>query len=94
MIGLVLEFAISVRFHPLYNAVFHTKAHSVSTVLLGDKKVIEDLASMNHSLTRLYLHSAGQWDDMYSDRQRLRKEICKLLHGIGMKTDDNGFPIS
>ena len=86
MIGLVLEFAISVRFHPLYNAVFHTKAHSVSTVLLGDKKVIEDLASMNHSLTRLYLHLAGQWEDVYSDRQRLRKKICKLMHG----RDENG----
>ena len=82
MVGLVLEFTISVRFHPLSDAVFHTEAHSVSTVLLGDqKKVIEDLASMNHSLTRLYLHSAGQWDDMYSDRQRLRKEICKPMHG-------------
>ena len=68
MVGLVLEFAISVRFHPLSDAVFHTEDHSVSTVLLGDqKKVIEDLASMNHSLTRLYLHSDGQWDDMYSD---------------------------
>jgi hypothetical protein len=42
--------------------------------------VTEDLASMNHSLTRLYLHSAGQYDDMYSDRQRLRKEICKPMH--------------
>ena len=45
------------------------------------KKVIEDLASINHSLTRLYLHSAGQWDDMYTDRQRLQKEICKRMHG-------------
>ena len=43
--------------------------------------MIEDLASMNHSLTQLYLHSARQWDDMYSDRQRLGKEICKLMHG-------------
>ena len=53
MVGLVLEFAISVRFHPLSDVVFHTEAHSVSTVLLGVKKVIEDLASMNHSLTQV-----------------------------------------
>ena len=38
MVGLVLEFAISVRFHPLSDAIFHTEDHSVSTVLLGDQK--------------------------------------------------------
>jgi hypothetical protein len=69
MAGLVLEFAISVRSHPSSDVVCHTAGHSVSTVLLGDKKkVIEDLVSVNQSLTRLYLHLAVQWDDMYGDR--------------------------
>jgi hypothetical protein len=38
MVGLLLEFSISVRFHPPPDAIFHTEAHSVSTVLLGDQK--------------------------------------------------------
>lgn len=37
MDGLVLEFAISVRSHPLSDAVYPTVAHSVSTVLFRPK---------------------------------------------------------
>ena len=46
------------------------------------RRVIEDLVSMKQSMTELYVHSSNQWDSMYADRQRARKEISELKSTI------------
>jgi hypothetical protein len=42
------------------------------------RKVIEDLVSMRQSMTQLFMNSSEQWDAMYADRQRTRRENREL----------------
>jgi hypothetical protein len=90
MVGLVLEFAISVRFHPLPDVVFHTEAYSVSTVLLGDQK--RWLKTSHPWITAWHGCICIQLDNMMIciviDKGCEKKYVNRCI--VGMKTDRIG----